>query len=574
VVCIDKYDDLADAISGIGSAVTTLMINKNVNVTANATVPSTLTLWFTGQGKLTQTVATTTTINGPVIAEPRQIFAGSGTFAFGNGRATELFPQWWGAVGDDSTNNNTPLTNALAAANTAGLPMYWPDGTYLTTATIPSLHTVRHRGPGIVKRGSDLFYVDVPPDTTNTLYVAASGGSDSNDGLTSSQPFATLQAVADAWAWYARTTRGEWTLKAAAGTFTEGVVLDGIRSPTELTIEGTLSAGAPNTFIDGTGAVNINGINCNAGVRVRVKNIKTQDFTTGSGIVFQNGSIGVIDTCDSANCDVGFNASEFTDMTLIGVCNVDVPASGTGIRYYRQSTGSIGDATNAVTVDGSATLSDGLDIRDNSYVVCNNGLVVNDFANFGIWVRRHSYIELRTCTISNNAIGIKLNEFGIWANAVGTITYTSNTQNHDYNGFAVPFDTARNMVIGKTGPSVQGISSNYDLIVSSLLSTGLQFLCDDATGLISIDFNKDGRISYALSDDTMRFTVNSNEMLRVRTTGVSLSGTTAIWLSGADTPEGAVTAVVGSMYTRTNGGANTTLYVKESGSGNTGWVAK
>lgn len=47
-----------------------------------------------------------------------------------------------------------------------------------------------------------------------------------------------------------------------------------------------------------------------------------------------------------------------------------------------------------------------------------------------------------------------------------------------------------------------------------------------------------------------------------------------IWRCGAGTPEGAVTAPVGSLYTRTDGGANTTLYVKESGAGNTGWVAK
>jgi hypothetical protein len=39
-------------------------------------------------------------------------------------------------------------------------------------------------------------------------------------------------------------------------------------------------------------------------------------------------------------------------------------------------------------------------------------------------------------------------------------------------------------------------------------------------------------------------------------------------------PEGVVTASVGSLYLRSNGGANTTLYVKESGTGNTGWVAK
>ena len=46
------------------------------------------------------------------------------------------------------------------------------------------------------------------------------------------------------------------------------------------------------------------------------------------------------------------------------------------------------------------------------------------------------------------------------------------------------------------------------------------------------------------------------------------------WTSGSGTPEGVVTAVVGSIYTRTDGGAGTTLYVKESGAGNTGWVAK
>lgn len=47
-----------------------------------------------------------------------------------------------------------------------------------------------------------------------------------------------------------------------------------------------------------------------------------------------------------------------------------------------------------------------------------------------------------------------------------------------------------------------------------------------------------------------------------------------IWTSGEGTPEGSVTAPVGSFYTREDGGANTTLYVKESGTGNTGWVAK
>lgn len=44
--------------------------------------------------------------------------------------------------------------------------------------------------------------------------------------------------------------------------------------------------------------------------------------------------------------------------------------------------------------------------------------------------------------------------------------------------------------------------------------------------------------------------------------------------AGSGSPESVVTAVVGSMYLRTDGGAGTTLYIKESGTGNTGWAAK
>ena len=44
--------------------------------------------------------------------------------------------------------------------------------------------------------------------------------------------------------------------------------------------------------------------------------------------------------------------------------------------------------------------------------------------------------------------------------------------------------------------------------------------------------------------------------------------------SGSGSPEGVVLAGVGSVWYRNNGGANTSLYIKESGTTNTGWVAK
>jgi len=44
--------------------------------------------------------------------------------------------------------------------------------------------------------------------------------------------------------------------------------------------------------------------------------------------------------------------------------------------------------------------------------------------------------------------------------------------------------------------------------------------------------------------------------------------------SGSGSPEGVVTAPIGTLYLRTEGSTTTTLYVKTSGTGNTGWTAK
>jgi acyl-CoA synthetase (NDP forming) len=45
-------------------------------------------------------------------------------------------------------------------------------------------------------------------------------------------------------------------------------------------------------------------------------------------------------------------------------------------------------------------------------------------------------------------------------------------------------------------------------------------------------------------------------------------------IEGAGSPEGFVVAKVGTIYRRIDGSTGSTLYVKESGAGNTGWIAK
>lgn len=52
------------------------------------------------------------------------------------------------------------------------------------------------------------------------------------------------------------------------------------------------------------------------------------------------------------------------------------------------------------------------------------------------------------------------------------------------------------------------------------------------------------------------------------------TGTSPKIITGTGSPEGVVAAGIGSLYTNKSGGASTTLYVKTSGSGSTGWTAK
>lgn len=70
-----------------------------------------------------------------------------------------------------------------------------------------------------------------------------------------------------------------------------------------------------------------------------------------------------------------------------------------------------------------------------------------------------------------------------------------------------------------------------------------------------------------------RFNFSGDLILKQSAAGVVM-GSGAKILSGSGSPEGSKTAPVGSLYLRSDGGAGTTLYVKQSGTGNTGWVGK
>lgn len=57
--------------------------------------------------------------------------------------------------------------------------------------------------------------------------------------------------------------------------------------------------------------------------------------------------------------------------------------------------------------------------------------------------------------------------------------------------------------------------------------------------------------------------------------GIRIGGNEGpVWLSGAGSPNGVITAPRGSLFSRTDGGAGEVLYVKESDTGSSNWIAK
>lgn len=65
-----------------------------------------------------------------------------------------------------------------------------------------------------------------------------------------------------------------------------------------------------------------------------------------------------------------------------------------------------------------------------------------------------------------------------------------------------------------------------------------------------------------------------NRMLRVLFNIAAGDAQTVKVYSGYGSPENVIVAGIGSIYMRKDGGANTSIYIKESGTGGTGWVAK
>lgn len=267
------------------------------------------------------------------------------------------------------------------------------------------------------------------------------------------------------------------------------------------------------------------------------------DYTHGESIVSNNNVI--LGNGDAANSlrDSGVEIAVFGQVTIEnnnfdGIPTTTNAFAGTHVFYNATSAG--GDGSGALVINGN-TFGFASSYFDNIRIA--NG------RNEGEYNRR-----LKQLVVTNNISQSQLQYF-FDLDASGTATF-SGCRNVLIQGNVI--DGTYNTVFNSASTNSRAI--NYNSSVST----------DQATISLNQIRSKYSGISSAAGSVANSPFLSNNLLI-----GVTVSSLVGVrWDTVSGSPEGAVAAKVGSLVTRTDGGAGTTLYVKESGTGNTGWSAK
>lgn len=250
-------------------------------------------------------------------------------------------------------------------------------------------------------------------------------------------------------------------------------------------------------------------------------------------------------------------------------------------RWYLESTSSASCIYNTFincTGVGSSSSGTGLKMTETANAVNNNTFIS---CNFG---QSAAGIDQTTSCNENTFIGIELASCttGLTCRGRNTVLIAGNIESCT-TGVLIPSGAteAYPVLLGVNFASNSADFTNTGSRPHVLMTAATRpfSLGDSAVGLggalpptVGINFSDTQGAPLMQVDGTSvaRLTTTSFDMLQP----AKVQGQNSQLYAGSGTPEAAVTAAVGSLYLRTDGGASTSLYVKESGAGNTGWVAK
>lgn len=324
-----------------------------------------------------------------------------------------------------------------------------------------------------------------------------------------------------------------------------------------------------NVCIGGQDGVSLQGYgDAGLGVTKIVRRVVVNgnNITAQNGIDFRNG---VEDAVVSDNMIVatdtygsGFNLpytgiTTFADYDLVDVSIHNNHVAGAMIGCY---------------VTGTAH---GLKIKDNTFKDCNWAAVWVETATsggeiHGLEVRENNFVVGSTVpTIPTIRYGMKIFGSTLYG-VIGRNVYDTDGYDHGGPYQYVPYkpdaNTLTTIRIDRVNVGDFGVVGDHTVDDSININYALSYIAEAGSGELWFPSG------YYLCP-----TMGSITTADIVATGfppVSLVGGGPRRLVGAGSPESVVTAPVGSTYLRSNGSTGTCFYVKESGTGSTGWVAK
>lgn len=258
---------------------------------------------------------------------------------------------------------------------------------------------------------------------------------------------------------------------------------------------------------------------------------------------------------------------------------------------YMQNGQVVGDTSRLIFTHGSGKKGE---VITAGFIMEKRASIYNTYDNVLSWYAlqgptgSHNYMFIgRNALTANDQRHVNSMHLGVNAESTfvnptpGEVNPLNGIYNFEYSEDGV---TKANLIImGNTnsmgipapfgGFSAIMSAGNGGIVGLNYLGTGLTwYLLDGTQVMMGAKITPDADATYDIGAPAAR-------VRNIYVSGAIIGGTISLpggitWTSGAGSPEAVVTAPIGSLYSNTSGGASTTLYVKTSGAGNTGWTAK
>lgn len=364
-----------------------------------------------------------------------------------------------GGATTSSTSNDAAIIAAIADAIATDSYVYWPS-VYEVQGNIPNFHSVRHDGPGGIKRGADTFYVHPLEWHTNNTYVSKTG-SDANDGLSAGFPTLTIAKMFEILqgpSIVEMLQYGHWVTNIGAGEYVESAAWTTPVSTQDWVefVGATQVSGLPDTVIDGTGSSANGGLYFQQGPsQIKLSNIKSRNFTgtpLASGIVFDGRGI---NRAWVNNCHGVFNRWAGINADSIGQFIVTGGDWISNTQYQIRVRGGVGISIGAYSQNSRLRVGNGTGVAIQVRDACTGHIDYTDIYDTatGVQVTNCSRVTIVNGSFDSCNIG--------WsAEAASTCVHDATTT---FNNVSQMFQTKQNGVAGQdSGTNYGGEGMAYD----------------------------------------------------------------------------------------------------------------